>query len=171
MFETARSEALSPQEIDGIECHHAIGAAAVRHDLAPFLQFLEALREVRERYRDRSGNMCRGKLLARAHINDRHVAAANAADQLLVVDRFERATRFEERPRDVLNLGQARLGEMPHVQQERFHLRIRQSIRDVETRLFRLHEACAAEDLKMVRRGGDTLTGLLSKCLDGARAL
>ena len=49
MFQAVRAEALPSQEIDGVERHHAVRAAAIRDDVAAFLQFAQTFAEFRER--------------------------------------------------------------------------------------------------------------------------
>ena len=108
-----RFEALSTQEIDGVEGHDAVGPATVRHHVASFPQLGEAFGQIRERQRDRSGNMPGGVLLARAHVDYSDIAAADASDEFLVVHRFEGTTRFEKPPSNLFNLSKACLSQVP----------------------------------------------------------
>ena len=50
VFHAVRAEALPSQEIDRIERHHAVRTAAVRDDVAAFLQLAQAGPEVCERH-------------------------------------------------------------------------------------------------------------------------
>src|SRR5581483_4472763 len=99
------AKALSAQQVDRIERHHAVGAAAVRDDVAPLLQLLHALRQVSEREGNRAGNMPRHVLLTGPNIDQRDLATTNPSYQFVVVDGLQRATRVEKLVRDLLDFG------------------------------------------------------------------
>jgi hypothetical protein len=171
VVEALRAKAFSAQQVDCIERHHAVGAAAVRDDVATFPQLLETLRQISERERDRTGKVPRHVFLTRSNIDQRDLTATNPPYQFVVVDGLERAARVEKLVRELLDFGQPRLREVAQFEEECVYSRVRKSVRDVEARLLGVHETGPSEDLKMVRGRRHALTGLLGERFDGPRAL
>ena len=111
------AKAFPAQQVDRIERHYAVGATAVRDDVAPFLQLLHTRRQVSEREGNRAGNMPRHVLLTRPNIDQRDLAATNPPYQFVVVDGLQRAARVEKLVRDLLDFGQPRLRQVPQVEE------------------------------------------------------
>ena len=171
MLHAVSAETLSSQEVDRIERHHAVRAAAVRDDVAPFLQLAHALRQVSEREGNRAGNVPRHVLLTRPNVDQRDLAGANPPYQFVVVDRLQRAALVEVLARDLLDFGQPRLRQVPQVEKERAHLAGPPAGTSRRGRPSGVDETCASEDLQMVRGRGHALAGLLGERFDGPRAL
>jgi hypothetical protein len=166
MLHTVRAEALPSQEIDRVERHHAVRAAAIRHDVAAFLQLAEAFPEVGERHGDRARYVSREVLLTGTDVDEGDLAGADTPHELVVANRLKRTAFFEVLARHLLDLGQPRFRQASQLEKELAHVRVREPVRDVQARLLGLDQMGASEHLQVVRSRRDTLAGLVGERFD-----
>jgi hypothetical protein len=106
VLESVRAEAPAPKEIDRIERHQAVGAAAICDDVATFAQVTQTCPEFCQRHGDGARNMCSRVLLTWSDVDHSDLAGAYATHEFVVVDRLQRATLLEILACDLLDLGE-----------------------------------------------------------------
>ena len=171
MFHAVSAKALPTQQRHGVERHHAVRAAAIGDDIPAFPQLAQSPAQICERQGNRTWEVSRHVLLARADVDERDLAGADAAHELVIVDWLQRAAFLEVLARDVLDFCQPGLSQASKMKKEVTHLWICESIRHVQAGLLGLDETRAPEHLQMVRGRRDALARLLGKRFDGACAL
>jgi len=165
-FHAVRAEALPAQEIDRIERHHAVGPAAIRHDVAAFLQRAQAFPEVCERHGHRTRKVRRHVLLARPDIDECDLAGADTPHEFVIAHRLQRTAFFQILARDVLGFCQPGLRQASQLEKQRTDVRVCKPTCHVQARLVCLDQTRASEHLQMVRGRCDTLTGLIGERFD-----
>jgi hypothetical protein len=108
-FQPVGAETFPTQEIDGIECHHAIRAAAIRHEVSRDGQLAQLLLEVSQRHRDRARDVSCEVLLTRPDVDQCDVTGPHAAYELVVAKSLHRATFCQVLARHLLDFRQPRL--------------------------------------------------------------
>ena len=171
VFHPLSAVAFLAQQVDGVECHDAVRTAAIRNDVLSLGQIAEALFQLPERKRDRTGDVAGEVLLAWADIDDRHVTRTHAAQEFVVSDGFQRAPFLQVLPTDLFDFRQTGFCERPQVEEKRGHLRIGESIGDVQARFFGVYETGASQHLEVVRGVRDALSDLGGEGLDRPRSL
>ena len=115
--------------------------------------------------------MPRAVLLGRPDIEDGDLAVPHAAQQLFALDGLHRSALLEVLARDLLDLGEARLGEPAQREEEGADFVASQAVLDVETLLLGLYESRSAEHLQVLGSIRDGDAGLLGERFDRPRAL
>ena len=86
--------------------HHAVRAAAIRHDVAPFRQRSQAFPKFCDRCGDGTRNVSRHVLLARTDVDERDLTGADTSHELVITDRLQRATFLQVLARHLLDFCQ-----------------------------------------------------------------
>lgn len=162
---------MAPEEGNPAGRHDAVRPAAIGDDLCPRRQEGEVLPEVLERDRDRARDMTSLVLLAWTQVEEDDVPGLGAADELVAADRLELAGCPEVRADDLLDLGQAVVGDRAQRRQQLQHVVAREAVEDPWPLAPRLDEPCLAECLEMRGSQGYARVGLAGQGLDAVLAL
>jgi hypothetical protein len=163
-------EALGAQQLDRLDGHHAVGPAAVGDDLAALRQLLEAGLELADGDGERPG-MWPARNSSTGRTSSTVTSPRLTRRESSSLRPPARRAALEVGAGDLLDLGEARLGEAAQRDEEPAHLVVGEAVLDVEALLLGLDEPRRPEHLQVLRGVGHRDGGLLGERLDGARAL
>ncbi len=152
LLQTARPTPPGPQPRDGFRGEQAERPSAVGDDLEAGVELVEAGLEVLEGERARAGDVAGRVLLLGPHVEHDDLTGLHAGEQLVPADPLGARGVGAERAEDLVDLGEARPGEVVEGANEAADLLARGAVVDACPLTAGLDEASLAHHLE-VRRG------------------